>query len=71
MRSARWKGVRTISLDEVADPRPGPHDVVLDVGACGICGSDVHAYAEGAWITEGAPMGHEFARTAPGSVKVL
>ncbi|MBB3082431.1 zinc-dependent alcohol dehydrogenase [Geodermatophilus sabuli] len=64
MRSARWKGIRTISLDEVDDPRPGPADVVLDVQACGICGSDVHAYAEGAWITEGAPMGHEFAGTA-------
>jgi 2-desacetyl-2-hydroxyethyl bacteriochlorophyllide A dehydrogenase len=63
MRSARWKGIRTISLDEVADPVAGPLDVVLDVQACGICGSDVHAYAEGAWIAEGAPMGHEFAGT--------
>lgn len=63
MRSTRWKGIRTISLEEVADPSPGPLDVVLDVCACGICGSDVHAYAEGAWITPGAPMGHEFAGT--------
>jgi threonine dehydrogenase-like Zn-dependent dehydrogenase len=63
MRSARWEGIRSIGLAEVDDPAPGPHDIVLDVGACGICGSDVHAYAEGAWISEGAPMGHEFAGT--------
>lgn len=63
MRSTRWQGIRSIGLVEVDAPDPGPHDVVLDVGACGICGSDVHAYAEGAWITEGSPMGHEFAGT--------
>jgi threonine dehydrogenase-like Zn-dependent dehydrogenase len=63
MRSARWQGIGAIGLAEVPAPDPGPHDVVLDVGACGICGSDVHAFAEGAWITAGAPMGHEFAGT--------
>jgi threonine dehydrogenase-like Zn-dependent dehydrogenase len=63
MRSAVWQGVGAIGLVEVPDPVAGPRDVVLDVAACGICGSDVHAYAEGAWITEGAPMGHEFAGT--------
>jgi threonine dehydrogenase-like Zn-dependent dehydrogenase len=63
MRSARWHGIRSIGLVEEPAPAPGPHDVVLDVGACGICGSDVHAFAEGAWIAEGSPMGHEFAGT--------
>jgi len=33
------------SLDDVPDPSaPGPHEVVLQVGACGICGSDVHMF---------------------------
>lgn len=63
MRSTRWHGIGSVALTEVPDPVPGPYDVVLDVGACGICGSDVHAYAEGAWISAGAPMGHEFAGT--------
>lgn len=63
MRSAVWQGVGAIGLVDVPDPEPGEQDVVLDVAACGICGSDVHAYAEGAWISEGAPMGHEFAGT--------
>ncbi|MBS1252684.1 MAG: scyllo-inosose 3-dehydrogenase [Anaerolineales bacterium] len=26
------------------DPEPGPHDVVLEVQACGVCGSDMHFY---------------------------
>ncbi|GAA1227354.1 zinc-dependent alcohol dehydrogenase [Pseudonocardia alaniniphila] len=63
MRSARWQGIGSIGLIEEQAPVPGPLDVVLDVGACGICGSDVHAFAEGAWIAEGSAMGHEFAGT--------
>ena len=26
------------------DPQPGPKDVVLEVQACGVCGSDMHFY---------------------------
>ncbi|MBC7631324.1 alcohol dehydrogenase catalytic domain-containing protein [Aeromicrobium sp.] len=33
----------------------------MDIRACGICGSDVHAYTEGTWIAPGAPLGHEYA----------
>ncbi len=33
----------SISLQTIEDPgAPGPHEVVVQVGACGICGSDVH-----------------------------
>lgn len=63
MRSAVWQGIRSIALTDVDPPTPGPRDVVLDVAACGICGSDVHRYAEGAWAAVGMPMGHEFAGT--------
>ena len=35
----------TVSLTTVADPEgPGPHEVILKVAACGICGSDVHMF---------------------------
>ena len=34
-------------LKDTADPRPGPRDVLFKVGACGICGSDMHAGAMG------------------------
>ncbi|GAA1386036.1 2,3-butanediol dehydrogenase [Pseudonocardia kongjuensis] len=63
MRATRWHGVGDVRLVDEPAPEPGPGAVVLDVRACGICGSDVHAYAEGAWITAGARMGHEYAGT--------
>lgn len=63
MRSTRWQAIGSVGLVDTPPPQAGPHDVVLDVGACGICGSDVHAFAEGAWISAGDPMGHEFAGT--------
>ncbi|MCC6791795.1 MAG: alcohol dehydrogenase catalytic domain-containing protein [Thermomicrobiales bacterium] len=35
----------TVSLEDRPDPAgPGPKEVVLEVGACGICGSDVHMF---------------------------
>lgn len=36
-----WKNPR-IKIEEVDVPRPGPDEVLLEVKACGICGSDVH-----------------------------
>ena len=33
----------TLSVVELPDPRPGSGQLVLDVRACGICGSDLHA----------------------------
>ena len=53
----------TIAVETVPDPAPGPTDVVVEVAACGICGTDLH-------IMDGefAPAypivpGHEFAGT--------
>lgn len=31
-----------LKIEEVAPPRPGPGEVLIEVKACGICGSDVH-----------------------------
>ncbi|MCG8583875.1 MAG: alcohol dehydrogenase catalytic domain-containing protein, partial [Pirellulales bacterium] len=50
---------------EVTDmPRPevGPDDVLVEVGACGICGSDIHGY-DGSSGRRIPPlvMGHEAA----------
>lgn len=51
----------SVSVETVPDPTPGPREVVVQVAACGICGTDLHI-AEG----EFAPAlpivpGHEFA----------
>lgn len=34
---------KTLAIEEVATPRPGPGQVLAKVLACGICGSDLHA----------------------------
>jgi hypothetical protein len=33
-----------LEVREWPDPSPGPQDVVLEVQACGVCGSDMHFY---------------------------
>ncbi|MBN1248074.1 MAG: alcohol dehydrogenase catalytic domain-containing protein [Anaerolineae bacterium] len=34
----------TLEVREWPDPSPGPQDVVIEVQACGVCGSDMHFY---------------------------
>lgn len=35
----------TFALEDIPEPgEPGPYDVILEVGACGICGTDVHMF---------------------------
>ena len=31
-----------LKIEDVETPRPGPGQVLIEVKACGICGSDVH-----------------------------
>lgn len=47
MKLVRVHGERHLSVDEVAVPEAGPHDVVVRMRACGICGSNVHFYRAG------------------------
>ena len=37
-------GDRKLELREFPDPTPGPRDVVLEIKASGMCGSDLHVY---------------------------
>jgi (R,R)-butanediol dehydrogenase/meso-butanediol dehydrogenase/diacetyl reductase len=48
-----------LQIQEVPDPAPGPGDVVLQVQACGICGSDLHL-APLMKDLPGVVFGHEF-----------
>lgn len=63
MRAVRLHGIRDLRVEEVAEPMlPGPGEVTLRVTAAGICGSDLHNYATGAWISRAPSVaGHEFA----------
>jgi L-iditol 2-dehydrogenase len=53
-----------LEVVDVPMPRPGPEDVLVRVGACGICGSDVHGF-DGSSGRRIPPiiMGHEAAGT--------
>ncbi len=68
MASATWRNPRFIETT-LDDPTPGPGEVVVRVGACGVCGSDTHCYEsdeEGYVIFSGPARlpvvpGHEYA----------
>jgi D-arabinitol dehydrogenase (NADP+) len=44
MKAIVYPAPRTFSLDEVADPVPGPGEVRLRVRVAGLCGTDVHLH---------------------------
>lgn len=63
MRAAVFKGDGLVRLDDVTDPRiDAPDDVVIEVEACGICGTDLQILnvPPGHPATPGVVMGHEF-----------
>jgi L-iditol 2-dehydrogenase len=67
MRVARLHGLADLRLHDEDRPRPLPGEVLVRVGAVGLCGSDIHWYCEGR-IDEnrvGRPFvpGHEFGGT--------
>ena len=62
MRAAIWESPGNLTIGARDDPTPGPHDLVVKVGACGMCGTDLHI-ADGAFAPTPYPIvpGHEFA----------
>ena len=64
MRAAVIDTPGTVSVTTVADPAPGPRDVVVEVAAVGICGTDIHIL-DGDFEPTPYPIvpGHEFAGT--------
>jgi threonine dehydrogenase-like Zn-dependent dehydrogenase len=60
MKGAVFLGERRLEIMEFPDPVPGPGEVVLEIKASGMCGTDLSLYRAPA-DTVGAPviMGHE------------
>ena len=65
MQIARLHGIGDIRVTEEAAPKAEAGEVLLRVTAVGICGSDIHWFAEGttgaAGFSEPFVLGHEFA----------
>jgi 2-desacetyl-2-hydroxyethyl bacteriochlorophyllide A dehydrogenase len=61
VRAAIITGVGTSEVGTVDDPSPGPRDVIVDVAACGICGTDLHILQGEFAPTLPIVPGHEFA----------
>ena len=53
----------SVELREIDRPTIGPEDVLLEVAAVGVCGSDLHQWtAEHSWpVNYPVVLGHEFA----------
>ena len=70
MKAVVYNGIRDVEMKDIEAPTCSDEHVLIDVEACGICGTDLHLYREG-WgvdmITqsypEGRVPGHEFAGT--------
>src|ERR1700712_5564937 len=63
MRAVVVKAPGQVELMTVEDPTPGARDVVVEVAACGICGTDLHILQGEFAPTLPIVPGHEFAGT--------
>jgi 2-desacetyl-2-hydroxyethyl bacteriochlorophyllide A dehydrogenase len=61
MRALVVSSPGVMAVETLPDPSPGPGDVVIDVAACGVCGTDLHVL-DGAYPVTRFPIvpGHEF-----------
>lgn len=72
MKAARWYGNKDVRVEDIPKPRiTKDDDVLLEIEWCGVCGTDLHEYAEGpVYIQEHShiltgqkppiTLGHEF-----------
>lgn len=54
------KGVGNIELKDVPEPKPGPGEVLIEVKAAGICGTDIHVKHDRFPYWPPVILGHEF-----------
>ena len=54
MKALIYDGPESLSFQDAPDPVPKDNELLIKIEACGICGSDMHAY-----------LGHDERRPAP------
>ncbi|MGW6172297.1 zinc-dependent alcohol dehydrogenase [Arthrobacter sp. NPDC055138] len=61
MKALTWQGKRSVSVEEVPDPRiQEPTDAIVRITSTAICGSDLHLYEVlGPFMDKGDIIGHE------------
>jgi (R,R)-butanediol dehydrogenase/meso-butanediol dehydrogenase/diacetyl reductase len=62
MKAAVFRGIGQIEVVDVPKPEPDAGEVLIRVGYCGICGSDLEAFHTGMY-EPGLVIGHEFSGT--------
>jgi len=62
MQAAVFRGAEEIEVADVPQPELEPDEVLIRVGYCGICGSDLEAFHTGMY-EPGLIIGHEFSGT--------
>jgi L-iditol 2-dehydrogenase len=58
MKTAR--GVGNLELREIDEPKPKRDEVLIEVAAAGICGTDIHIKHDQAFYTPPVVLGHEY-----------
>ena len=61
MKTAR--GIGNLKIEEVENPKPRRDEVLVEVAAAGICGSDIHIKHDQAFYTPPVILGHEYSGT--------
>jgi threonine dehydrogenase-like Zn-dependent dehydrogenase len=64
MKQVHIHGPGDVRVDEAPEPEAGPRDVIVEVAACGICGSDLRYVRLGGLagpMPSPMPLGHELA----------
>jgi L-iditol 2-dehydrogenase len=63
MRASVLTGVESLAIEDRPVPTPAPHEVLVEVAAVGVCGSDVHYFRHGRIgdyvVTAPMILGHE------------
>lgn len=65
MRAMVYTKPGTVELLDVDEPVAGPGEVVVEVAACGICGSELHGISRPGFRSPPLVMGHEFSGWGP------
>jgi threonine dehydrogenase-like Zn-dependent dehydrogenase len=60
LRAAIFHGPGRISIEQIADPQPGPSEMLVKVHRCGVCGSDIAMTGDGPMHLPTGRFGHEW-----------